>query len=135
MTCGGGPLQLVSASPGFRRLGWTAGFLGMVECPRAESCLSIQSDWGGTSLGNSSHLPQDHGFRILLEDSSSNANGSSHTRWSLRDELLRDQVHHAMPLAELPLPWSDEVCADGYAGTLCAQCAPGYSRWGSFECR
>lgn len=58
-----------------------------------------------------------------------------HSEADLRSVLLQDAVPLVVAPSELPRPWEIEACAEGYAGTLCAQCQPGYTRWGSFECR
>lgn len=31
--------------------------------------------------------------------------------------------------------WLAERCAEGYGGLLCSRCDPGYTPWGSSECR
>jgi hypothetical protein len=90
--------------------------MGFQKCPIATACLGYApSQSNASSIANASSLVHRQfaqgSLASLLEDNSAQA------------------------LSQVGDPDRDERCSEGYRGVLCASCAPGFTRWGKYECR
>jgi hypothetical protein len=113
--CGGGTSLDITARPGYWRVPWSAASMGFQKCPISSSCLGHDpSQFNASSTGKKGAATRRQfaqgSLASLLEDNSAQA------------------------LSQVGDPDRDEQCAEGYRGTLCASCAPGYTRWGKYQC-
>jgi len=161
--CGGAPADNVTALAGTWRVPWSPSLLGFAPCHVPAACRGYEDSWNGAGLlsngtegpsptpasgggaaanasaANTTEVRAAGGGSIVDggQDSLADllAGGSGTQLAALSAVLDSTRPTTARPREEWGASSSQEGCADGYWGTMCTSCRPGFTRWGVYECR